>query len=250
MINYVIATYSGIYRENENKEFVLQKQLHQLRNLLLKSETSAIGKVTVMCPAPRHPAYAMYYQKNKWLSVFAADFPHIQITFQDYVGDNRDHSYDQYLQAYLASPEFEYYLFMEDDYCFDTVDPRFDEVLINLYRKRFPEGVGYMAMLANCTNGHTHHAAISNGLVSGPSLARLGDPLQMYYDMASVEKYPQLRFSLLFTENGMYIKDFSDVYDAWFWNSETGELKNLSVKPSGHSFIVPVQALLKQSGSA
>jgi hypothetical protein len=243
MINYVIATYSGIYKESENKEFVLQKQLHQLRNLLLKSEKSAIGKVTIMCPASRHAVYPMYYQKNKWLSVFAVDFPHIQITFQDYLGDNQDHSYDQYLQAYLASPGFDYYLFMEDDYCFNLVDPGFDEVLINLYRERFPEGVGYMATLANCTNGHTHHAAISNGFVSGPSLTQLGDPLQMYYDMASLEKYPQLRFSLLFTENGMEIKDFSDVYDAWFWNSETEELKNLSAKPCERTLIVPVQAL-------
>jgi hypothetical protein len=244
MINYVVATYSGIYREYENKESVLQKQLHQLRKLLLQSEHSYIGKVTIMCPAPRHPVYPMYYQKSKWLSVFAADFPHIQLTFQEYVGDNEDHSYDQYLQAYLASPEFEYYLFMEDDYCFDTLECRFDEVLINLYRDRFPEGFGYLATMANCTNGHIHHAAISNGIVSGRSLARLGDPLKMYHDMVHLEKYPQLKFSLMFTENGMEIKDFSDVYDAWFWNSDTLELKNLSSKPPGRSLIVPVQALV------
>src|SRR6478752_9724721 len=151
-LNYIIATYSGIYRTHENKEYVLQRQLQQLYKILKAGKLSLLKQVTIVCPTPRHPAYPKYYQSRMWSYVFEREFPHVKLVYLDYHGANEDHSYDQWLQGYVAYPNFDYYLFMEDDYCFDLQQTAFDRALVDMYLRRFPENIGYLSTWASTNN--------------------------------------------------------------------------------------------------
>jgi len=226
---------------------VLQTQFDHLYTLLCAQTENGgetlVRQVTVVVPEPRHPPYELYYQKEKWLARFASDLPGVRLVYQKYVGRNEDHSYDQYVQACVANPHLDYHILMEDDYCFakDRVD--FDRVLVGLYRRRFPDNVGYLCSWAAEHNGHRYHAAISNGVVSADTWKRFPDPLQAYHHMSLVEKYSQLKFSYLFTENGIPLADFAEEFRALFWNSDANEVASFSPQTTTRDMILPVQCV-------
>lgn len=246
-LHYIIATYSGIYRENENKEYVLQKQLEFLYDILVSKRKQGLPcllkRITIVCPRPRHQKiYTEYYQKEKWEKIFTLQFPNIQLVFLDYIGDNNDHSYDQWIQGYMSCMNCDYNLFMEDDYCVNPKNVMFDKDLIDLYKSKFPDNIGYLSTLASNNNGHRLHASISNGLISSDTFKMFDDPLKTYYNMVKTEPYPQLKFSYMFTNNNILLADITDKYQALFWNSVTLELVNFS--PNNEEIILcPVQAL-------
>lgn len=237
-INYVIATYNGRYRQHEDKERVLQKQLEELYKILEERKESLIKQITIVCPTPRHPPYEHYYQKEKWLQAFSKI--NVQIEFLQYKGDNNDHSYDQWIQGYQKHPEYTHHLFVEDDYCVYN-NKVFDYELLDLYKQKFPNNIGYLCSMAS-TNGHDFHAAISNGLISTDTFKSFStDPLILYY--SSKHGYPQLKFSYMFTDNGIPLDDFSDQYKILFWHSNEGRVIDYSKPGVNRTCIVPVQVL-------
>ena len=245
-INYIIATYSGRYRETEDKSEVLQTQLKALHGLIKREKDRGqkplVEQVTIVCPKPRHQVYLTYYQQEKWIEMFKE--LGIPVVYLPYVGKNEDHSYDQWIQGYAAFPDFEYTLVMEDDYCIQTSHLSFDKTLVHFYKEKFPKGIGYLATRADNNNGHEYHASISNGMISRKTWEALGDdPLGRYFLMKTIEPYPQLAFSFMFTRSGVDIKDMSNEYDAIFWNSDTKQLTSLSGLRPAERMIVPVQTV-------
>lgn len=244
-INYIIATYAGIYRQHENKEFVLQKQLSHLYHIIAtkfdQRILNHIKRITVVCPTPKEQhIYSKYYQKALWKHVFAT--LDTSIDFVDYVGQNIDHSYDQWIQGYLAHPDCQYNIFVEDDYCIDKYATEFDKNLIELYKTKFPNGLGYLATWCSEHNGHELHAAISNGMISTKTMSQFSDPLDTYYSMIKYHDYPQLKFSSMFTLNGIPIDDFATEYQALFWHSTDNREINYSVSDTTERLFVPVQS--------
>lgn len=247
-INYVIATYSGVYRKDENKEQVLNFQLHALlRGLELKRELSIprlVKQITVVCPKPHHEeVYENYYGDTmEWQQRFAK--LGVVLVFMEYDGKNEDHSYDQWIQACVAYPNFDYFLLMEDDYCiYSAVETNFDQVLLDRYQARFRHGVGYLATQVGEAHGHERYASISNGLVSKETWDALVDPMREYMGRRLIEPYPQLCFSYMFSYNKIPIEDTSETFNVVFWDSSTRTTKTLSKGQMGIPLLCPVQYL-------
>jgi hypothetical protein len=245
MINYVIASYSGVIgnrEEDKEAEYSLQYNLTCLSDILLKKKTyglqNLIRQVTIVCPTPRaetsmlatHPpqedsnpaeecvsaGYPNYYRKEYWTQQFATLHPEVKIVFMDYVGENKHASYDQFIQAYVAYPDFDYYILMEDDYCIHPQCTSFDTEMVDMFSKNLGK-TGYLCSYA-AHLGHPFHAAISNGMISGESFKLLGpDILNKFYNTKA--KWPQVQFSLLFTNIGVPLADMLKHYQAPFYRS-------------------------------
>jgi len=245
-LHYIIATYAGIYRESENKEYVLQRQLQQIYKILKNKKKynlpCFLRQITIVCPKVKnnHNTYSKYYQKNMWLYVFEREFPDIRLVYIDYIGQNQDHSYDQWIQGYLYASQYDYHLLMKDDYCISDEQSLFDQNLIMLYLKKFPNNIGYLATWAANNQNLPYHAAISNGVISKQTFEKFENPLKSYYDMEKVVNYPQLKFSYLFTNNGIPLADFTDKYQALFWHSENMCIFNFSSEHN-QRMLIPVQ---------
>ena len=253
-LHYIIATYSGIYRTFETKQYLLQKQLQQLYKILKSKKNQQLEcllcQVTIVCPKVKsgHTECVKYYQKELWKYVFEKDFPHVKLVYLDYVGANEDHSYDQWIQGYLKYSNYDYHLVMEDDYCFDSNKIMFDKDFINMYIEKFPDNVGYLSTWATAVSGHKFHAAISNGLISRKTFEKLENPLGIYYTMWRVELFPQLRFSYMFTMHNIPISDITDKYQALFWITETSEKVCFTPPTIRDSLIYPVQMIGVDTG--
>jgi hypothetical protein len=246
-INYIIATYAGIYRTA--KEFVLQEQLESIYKILtLKLSLklpSCISQITIVCPPLKHPLYENYYKQEKWESIFINELPHVKLVFQDYIGENQDYCYDQWIQGCTKYPQYDYYILMKDDYYIYLEDLMFDQHLIDYYRKVAPDNIGYLASLSRHDMHHGYHAAISNGIVSNETIKRFDDMLGYYYHIRQANRYPQVTFSKIFLHLNIPILNMSEEYEAWFWNSYSQTLECLS-SPS-KKLMIPIQYKDKES---
>jgi hypothetical protein len=244
-INYIIATYSGIYRTNECKELVLQEQLQAIHKILIRKLflglPSCIAQITIVCPESRHPTYKNYYQQEKWESIFRDELPHVKLVFQEYIGSNEDASYDQWIQGCVENPQYDYHLLMEDDYYICIDDLMFDQHLIDYYRKLAPNNIGYFASFATSDDINGYHGAVSNGIVSNDTIKLFDDMLGFYYHLRTLGDSicPQVTFSHVFQRRNIPIIDMSEEYEAWFWGSWDKSLKLLS-SPS-KKLILPIQ---------
>jgi GR25 family glycosyltransferase involved in LPS biosynthesis len=247
-INYIIGTYGGRYSDNENKEFVLQQQLWNLYQILRQKRQEGIqcliSQITIVCPTLRHKPYKGYYKKKLWSNVFKTEFPDIRFVYQPYFGENKDHCYDQWIQGYTENPNYDYYIFMADDYVITPSSTLFDKKLVDIYNLKFTDNIGYMASWVSENNGHPRHAAVSNGVVSRETFEKLGNVLGEYNRMKLVETYPQLKFSYMFSLNEIPIEDITDYYKILFWDSVKKTINNYSSDSVKTELIVPVQKFL------
>jgi len=221
-INYIIATYSGI-NLNENKEKALSKQLWNVYEILKKKLINKlpcyISQITIICPTPREEFYPKYYNRKLWEYIFNIEFRHVKLSFQQYYGPNIDHSYDQWIQGYMENKNYDYNLLIEDDYYISPINLMFDLELIELYRKKFPNNIGYMCTHSMENEYIKYHASISNGIISSETFNLFKNPLKSYYDITDVCSFSQLKFSALFLNSGIDILDMNSEYKSIFWNS-------------------------------
>lgn len=244
MLNYIIATYAGNYWE-----FTLQLQLQVLYTLVMKGDLKHLSQVTIVCPKVKEGQFEhpLYYQKDLWLDLFSKS--KVKLVYLDYKGENTTASYDQWIQAYLAYPDFEYFLFMEDDYTVHPSLTNFDVVLVDYYNASVDAqgGVGYLCTLASSLNNIPHHAAISNGIVNKKTMQKLGEGiLDDFYKLASkcVGK-SQYAFSLLFEHKGVNILSTHHHFAAWYWSTVRNYLEIYSDKSVTSVMFVPVQYFLR-----
>lgn len=240
MLNYVIATYNG------NKlEYTLQTQLQILYTLVMRNQLKYLTQITIVCPPTKdkHQPFKFYYQKDHWQSLF--DQTKIKLVYINYIGENNTASYDQWLLAYLAFPDFEYYIFMEDDYTLHPSLTNFDSQLVEFYEKELgKDKLGYMCSFASNLHGFSHHAAISNGIINNKTLKFLGENvLDEFYKLAKTT-HCQIAFSKLFTLKEIDILDMHNKFAAWFWCSGKNRLINYSNDNISDLMFIPIQYLL------
>lgn len=248
-LNYIIATYPGT-----KTEYALEIQLQQLLTIILAGKTLSLKQVTVMCTncKPEHTEKVYYYNKEKWMTIFEKYCPGIQLVFANYIGENKHASYDQWIQGYNLYPNYDYYLFIEDDYFIHPSQLSFDQNVIDAYNSILSSrgtNVGYVCSYATTTNHH-YHATISNGIVNKTSLEMLGsDILEKYYTCADEYKIEQVAFSDLFIKNDVPVYSFEHVFCALFWSSLHNRLDVYSPVTVGTLLFVPLQYLTYQSKS-
>jgi hypothetical protein len=170
----------------------------------------------------------------------------VPIVYQILQGDNTNHSYDQFLQGMLANKSFDFYIMIEDDYYIHPSNINFENDLVENYKQRFPDNIGYLGSLAGwhplkeCQTGKIWQISIPEGMISKETLFALGENiLQHFYN---ISMYPQLKFNWIFYEKNIRIEDIAFKYKAPFWNSPTQEIIDLSTnKLTNKYFFVPVQ---------
>lgn len=235
MLNYIIATYSA-----NRLEYSLQMQLQILYSIIMQDKIEYLTQVTIVCPPvkPNCVEHPFYYQKEMWSNLFAKT--KVKLVYLDYKGDNKCASYDQWIQGYLAFQNFDYFLFIEDDYCIHPSLANFDSILVNYYCEQ-----GYMCTLASSLNSLKHHAAISNGMVDKKTMLALGpNVLEDFYKLASIYE-AQYAFSIMFENKNIEISSMHTDFVAWFWSSVRNCLEIYSDNNISNLMFVPVQYLLQ-----
>lgn len=229
MINYIIATFSGQIESRKNREEsekVLAIQLNELKKIFIKKKKqnikNYISQITIIVPECKIPIYKNYYDTG------LTKIEDIPIVYINYIGDNKDHSYDQWLQGIINNINFEYYLLIEDDYCIDSNNIFFDKELIDIYNNSFELNKGYLSTLV--WEKPILHAAISNGFISKKTVEYMNDLcnlniLNEYYKLSG---YPQLKFSQLFNNFNIPHKDLTNNNIILFWDSPSQKIKDFS----------------------
>ena len=139
-VNYVIATYNGKCNRSmksiPSPQDILKKHLEKVLSL----QTKYITQITIM-QAESENFYEGYYDIQDTI-IDKSSIPIKKIPCENY-----GYSCGQWLKCYeIYKNEFDYYIFLEDDYCgnFDN----FDELLVNVYNEKFEsscEGIGLLA---------------------------------------------------------------------------------------------------------
>jgi hypothetical protein len=227
-INYIIATYNGKCKRNHtypNVQDVLKIHLEQLH--LLKH---SLTQITIM-KAKSTNYYKDYYDIKEIIGKF-------NITVIEIECENYGYSEGQWMLAYeMFKNDFDYFMFVEDDYC-PNID-NFDNVLMNIYKQKFVDGIGLLCSLVQGTKNykkeknslpiHWEGSVLANKktmkhLYSFPKwegnprkwLDLIDTSVDDGYDWHSIKQhyvgaYYQLTFSHLFTLSGIEHKDYLDV---------------------------------------
>jgi hypothetical protein len=239
MLNYIIATYDA-----NTFEYSLQMQLQTLYTIIMQDKIKYLSQVTIVCPKtkPSDVAHKFYYQKDMWLKLFEKS--KVKLVYMDYIGENKSASYDQWLQAYLAYSDFEYFLFIEDDYCIHPSMVDFDSTLVEYYNNKTNGNGGYICTLASILYKIEYHAAISNGLVDKKTMIKLGSTiLEDFYKLD--EKFNcQLAFSKLFKNKNIDIISMHEDFTPLFWCSKKRKIENFSTNDIKRKIFIPVQYLI------
>lgn len=218
-INYVIATCAADRGQKVAiAEHALAIQLYQLQQIFKQKQSKQlsnwIAQITIVIPPViGKRAFEHYYDKS------LKNLEGVPVVYLDYYGANKHASYDQWIQAYMAFPEFDYTIIIEDDYCFDIQAVTFDQDWVQIYKSAFPDNIGYLSQWA-CIESRTSniHAAVSNGLISRESWERLGsDPLALFY--ACKTYHCQLDFSVMWSRVGVPLADTKQAHKLTFFHT-------------------------------
>lgn len=223
-INYVIATWAG-KRDRLHKNSTEYLKIHL--SALLKFENS-ISQITIVKP-DFDITHEYYANSKKYMDKIS------NLKILDYNNDCL--SYGQWIAAYKKySNNFDYYIFVEDDYC-PAID-NFDSLLVKLLDNRDV----YLCGQAGDVNIWGKHAAISNGIVSSKSLEKSINNLYKFTKASGVE---QVGFSNGFLESGIDIVDWTDYYMSPFYDSDPHVLIEYSKVKNDKYIFIPIQMKLE-----
>lgn len=246
-INYIIASYAGKTEKrlvNPMAEYFLDIQLNILDRIFkLKKEKGVpnlVKQITIVCPTvTRHEYFPLYYQFPKWEEMMSKH--EVALVRHDLVGGNSCYSYDQYIQAMLAFPEFKYSILNEDDWVIARDYWTFDVDLVELYKKHCPEGKGFLSTLCSGPNEWIpiKHSAISNGILSTKTITDIENVLGKFYD---IPLFSQIAFSVLFSMHNLPIPDLGQDYRVMFYEEDKQLLIEYTENADTFLFI-PIQYL-------
>lgn len=255
---YIIATYSGSDHHHNGalSEDVLDIQIMTLIRWLQNNPNAKHHPtdIVVVCPSPKSSSsssWPRYYRWEEWTNTIRNTGVEIGLHSLQYVGDNKHHSYDQYLQGVEAFPGMDHYLFIEDDYTIDPSNSTVFEDMFQIYDKLFgDETIGILSSWWSDDHTHGFHAAISNSLVSGKTMEKLsqtnsdkGTPLQRLYAYRGI--LPQVAFSRLFLHSNIPVGDYRKWFDVKFWDSSIQSIREcgLEDRENDKNIFIPVQIL-------
>ena len=143
-INYVIATYNSLtkrYHKYPTPENILKVHLNKIYEL-----KHNLSQITIMC-AESNNYYKTYYN----IDIDKYNIPIKIINVKNY-----GYSMGQWLKSYeLFKNDFDYYLFVEDDYCPNIND--FDKLLLNIYSKKFNNNIGLLCSLVQGSDNYKNN---------------------------------------------------------------------------------------------
>lgn len=132
-INYIIATcnYNSSSKRNYLHPLPENTLKHHLKQLLYLKHN--LSQITIM-KAKSENYYKNYYNISNIVNKF--DIPVVQIECENY-----GYSGGQWLKAYeIYKNKFDYYVFNEDDYCFNQ--HYFDKIIVSYYNNKFLNNIG------------------------------------------------------------------------------------------------------------
>jgi RimJ/RimL family protein N-acetyltransferase len=197
-VNYVITTWSGP-RRDPNLSYLKN---HLINLLTLKHNLS---QITIVKPIVEGCDMS-YYEIDSLINKFNCD---VKI-LEKY--DNVGQSYGQFFHAYESyKNEFDYYIFVEDDYMVDI--DHFDKILVDEFVNQ--EVDGFLCSYSGSTSyDPIGGASISNGIMSTNSMSKIYDifpnPTQKINDLKGY--MCQMNFSKLIWESNLHFKDISKKY--------------------------------------
>ena len=239
-VNYVVGTYA--FKEAryvpEGSQPDFKDYLRLNLQALVDSDLDSNDQITIMQPTvPWEPGF---------YDVDDIQLP-CPVVKEPYTGHNS--SYGQYLAAFGLYPQFDYYVFIEDDYY--VANKRFKEDLIglfNVYREiSFDNDKNISLYLCTLAGNKpiTRHARISNGITDRASLEKINLTYREVV-LSDPEIPPQIAFSKLFDK----IRDFSCEYLPTYWASMLNRVclvgPNLDTLPEDSMFH-PLQYLFNTS---
>lgn len=195
-VNYVIATWSGKRRDDNNVDHLA---LH-IKNLRMIKHN--LDQITIV--SPLNPKEGRQYKS--WLETFEKP---IVVLRRHNVGlsyGSWSHAFDVY------GHKFDYYFFIEDDYHYTL--HHFDKVMIDMYEEK---ECGFLCWLYE-----RGHAAVSCGLASAKSLQKVKNlhgnlphatDTNVYWDNGG-----QVRFSKAFENANMTVDHTADRFKVPFRN--------------------------------
>jgi hypothetical protein len=204
-INYVVSSWHGprtFSKPNFERYgwYAIQKNLECLSKLKHR-----LGQVTVVAPTDKDgtwpPDYEAYLNS---LAVVGGT------TVKVIKRENGGYSYENWRQAYLADPSFDYYVFIEDDWC--PVHDDFDSILVDMLADRPVYLCGYVCFIIN-QGPRFKSAAHSNGIISAKSMTKVA-AMGPFKD--------QNHFSRSLVQVGLDIVDWRDRYRSPFFHDLPG----------------------------
>lgn len=281
-INYVIATWAGqngsICRNTLCDVYPHPKDYLRIHLKQLTKVKHNLSQVTVMMAhvADGVPKYMDYYNdleesveilKRNGTNVQFVSCPNFALSYGQYFEAFQKFSRNQTAvnqtavnqtvvnQTAVVSPvnqvnQFDYYCFMEDDYTVGL--DNFDKELKEIYKSKFPNNIGYLCSWAPVGIGK-FHAAFEFGLISSKTLeklyARYPDPKNQFIGLRHGDV--QIKFSDLFLQSGIPIKDFSDIYATPYYKGVKKRLINCSKSPRRYQCLFfPLQMIMDYSEDA
>jgi len=226
-INYIIACWSGKRRDcivNKHPAYYLQKHIEMLSKF-----KHNISQITVVIPHnPKEPLeYRNYINHIKKRSI-------IKVIERENFGQ----SYGSYSAAFHKYRDFNYYIFIEDDWVF--VQDNFDKKLIDFFNDA---NCGYLCGLTGMYR-KDKVASISNGITTSKILNLIWDKFKCI-PHGNTNKNPysvssQVQFSRAFTTVKKDICDITREYAVPF--NAFGKLKIFNNKKDNF-LMVPTQFL-------
>ncbi len=233
-INYIIATWNGI-RVKPVCNVTYYEQALRNHIKILNNTLNSITQITIM--KPKSNVVNSYYD---------------DINLNDKIKivdcENKYQSYGQWMKAAnLFLNDFDYFIFIEDDYVPAT--DNFDMKLIQIYK----EGTFLCSKVGG--ENDLKHCQISNGIISNNTIRNLISNIKYseWFDTYS-KKYPDLifrgtnyqrAFSRYFIENEIFIEDYSIEYMVdYYANGYITDFTSINVKNKIKIF-TPIQNVCK-----
>lgn len=250
-VNWLIATYAATHTC-----MALEQQLQSLFMYMYKSiDMIRITQVTVIVPPVREcdqdrNCGANYYNEAKWFKLL--ERVGIKLVTLPYVGTNQYASYDQWIQGYLAYPNFQWYICIEDDYLIHPDAPsNMVDQLVYFHDSSAVTGKGVYACTLASTMGPMlenlpYHSAVSNGIIGREAFAAIPNILETFYKM--VDESPlrdsQIAFSNMFMAHHVPVRSLHELFAAMFWSSSRLQLENYSSPSITTYWTIPLQMLV------
>ncbi len=237
-INYIIATWNGVrVKPVQNTYYYEQVLKNHLK--ILNGFSNSISQITVM--KPKSGINNTYYN----------------IELKDKIKiiecKNKYQSYGQWLKAAtLFLNDFDYFIFIEDDYVPAIND--FDIKLIKIYE----EGTYLCSRMSSDDSTHPYyHCSISNGIISAETIKRVLNNFNYDVWLTNYGRtYPknisyginyQVAFSRYFHENGILLRDYSKHYMTDYFYGNTGNFMDYSLPNvlNSEKIFTPIQNIVR-----
>lgn len=204
-INYVITTWAGPRRAPNSKYL----KDHLINLLSLKHNLS---QITIVKPVLSEYD-TTYYEVEDLIKRFKCNVKILE------KHDNLGQSYGQFFYAYETyKDEFDYYIFVEDDYMVDI--DNFDKILVDEFISQ--EVDGYLASYCGPTPSEpTGGCSISNGIISTHCMSKIYKKIPNPISVLNGHKgfVCQLNFAKMIPDCQMHFKDFSHKYRVAYYGN-------------------------------